>query len=1836
VYSVSSPSWGKDRGDGAFLFLLSFLFILLFSSPGWSVTPSGTIISNVATATYAPGPTGSAVIVMSPVASVTTVISRTHAVIEYLQFVPAVPGAQLIPILPTAYSPGGNLNGPYAPVGAPVPAGSTIPLDLTRPVPLIPPTQYHAGEPVFIRLTDGDQNNDPAVAETVVVTIRDDKTGDTEVLRLTETGPNTGVFLGYVQSSIQPAVANNGLLSLVNDSNVITSYVDSSDPADTTTVSALVDPYGIVFNSVTGQPVDGAIVTLVNIATGGPATVYGDDGIATFPSTLTTGGTAADSGGRVYSMSPGGYRFPFINPGRYRLDVMPPAGYRSPSTAATTALQALPGAPFAIADPGSRSEEFIVNAGPAIRIDIPVDPVSTRLYLVKSAVKQTAAIGDFVPYSLTVENIDTSAPVPAVTIVDRLPNGFRYRKGSTRLSSSPVPDPAISEDGRSLTFAVGDLGAAAKADITYVAEVGAGASLGKAVNTAMAHGDLGAVSNTATATVVVTEDLFGSKTTIVGRVLDGCGDERGIAGIRIFLEDGTYVVTDKNGMYHFTAVNSGTHVVQLDTVTVPENYEVKSCEENTRFAGTQFSQFVDLQGGSLWRADFHLGMKPKVTGEVGLELRSSLTTTGTGTPDRKPNGRYDIAYDLPLQVRGVPVRKLRLIVMLPDSVTYETGSSRLNAGPIPDPELADGVLTYRLGDEPADWVGTIRFTASVPAAGTEGDLITKAFLIFDTPTAIGEKTPVVDNILVRYATRHELRMTEVKIEKESSGMKSVSVKGLLPGEAWKNDKPSGITGNSKAMPDYAESIESATPGTAWLWPPQGHSPAIASIKVVIKHDPGAQVKLLLNHESIDPVYFDGLARKSDNSVAISFWRGIHLKEGDNQLEAVIVDASGSEAGRLQRTIHYSGPPVKAILVPGRSKLIANGRNPIVLAVRFTDKDGHPAREGVLGEYLLGPPYTAQQRADELQQSPLIAPATDRLKYLIGEDGVTLIELMPTTQTGEAVLRFPLIDGYQEVRTWLKPEDRDWILVGLAEGTVGYNAVKGNMETFTSGNGDDKYFEEDRLAFYAKGRIKGEWLLTLAYDSKKAGESDQQGLYQTIDPNKYYTLYGDATQQGFDAASTKHIYLKLERDQFYALFGDYNTGLSVTELSRYNRNFTGFKSELKTDHFDYNVFLADTNQAYVRDEFPGDGTSGLYHLSKKNIMLNSETITIETRDRFRSEAIVSRQQMVRYLDYSIDYEAGTIFFKAPVYSRDGNFNPVFIVAEYESFDTGDTTYNFGGRGAVRLLDNRVEIGATHVHEGGVGGAGNLEGVDAKVKISEANTLRAEVATTKTDQTGAPREGSAYLAEIQHRSETLEGKAYMREQDEEFGLGQQNGGETGTRKVGADLNYRINKPLSVGGEVFRQNNLSTDAVRDMAEVRGRYAAGQYDMLAGLRRAEDTLATGEAYRSDQIFAGMKYQLTERTSVRIRRDQSVGSNDNNDFPTRTTIGADYKLNDASTIFADQEWTQGAQIDTATSRIGIKTSPWTGGQVGSTVEQQSTENGVRLFSTTGLKQTWQITKQWSVDAGLDRSDTIRNTTAYVFNTNVPPASGSSEDFTATSLGLGYRQERWSWTARAENRVSDSEHKFGLFMGANGEVRKGLALSAGLQTFRSNTPAGEEKANSDLRMGLVHRPFDTRAIILDRLDLIQAAQHGGTTTYDNNKRFVNNLVANFKTNSRTQVSLQYASKYVQERIDENDYRGYTDLVGLEGRYDVTKKWDVGLRGMRLRSWSIDQEKYGTGASVGFNAGRNLWISVGYNFTGFKDRDFSKADFTSEGPFIKMRMKFDQVSVRDAVKWFSGQ
>ena len=160
-----------------------------------------------------------------------------------------------------------------------------------------------------------------------------------------------------------------------------------------------------------------------------------------------------------------------------------------------------------------------------------------------------------------------------------------------------------------MTFTV-NLAAASTATIRYVVEVTPAAHTGAADNTATAAGGL--TSNTAHASVMVTQDLYSDKALLVGRVIDGSCDDKvdndakGLANARIVLEDGSYILTDSEGRWHMDNLRPGTHVVQLDVDSLPRDYEVVACENNDRFAGRAYSQFVNLHGGTLWRADFYV------------------------------------------------------------------------------------------------------------------------------------------------------------------------------------------------------------------------------------------------------------------------------------------------------------------------------------------------------------------------------------------------------------------------------------------------------------------------------------------------------------------------------------------------------------------------------------------------------------------------------------------------------------------------------------------------------------------------------------------------------------------------------------------------------------------------------------------------------------------------------------------------------------------------------------------------------------------------------------------------------------------------------------------------------------------------------------------------------------------------------------------------------------------------------------------------------------------------------------------------------------------------------
>src|SRR5690606_17175215 len=150
-------------------------------------------------------------------------------------------------------------------------------------------------------------------------------------------------------------------------------YVDPADSTDAVQASALVDPYGLVFDSQTGGPIDGARVRLIDANTGLPANVFGDDGVSRYPNEMVTGQAVTDEGGTQYLLPPGVFRFPLVAPGNYRLEVIPPGTHSFPSQRTIPELQTLPGAPFEL-QPGSYGQTFVVTAAPAVAVDLPLDP----------------------------------------------------------------------------------------------------------------------------------------------------------------------------------------------------------------------------------------------------------------------------------------------------------------------------------------------------------------------------------------------------------------------------------------------------------------------------------------------------------------------------------------------------------------------------------------------------------------------------------------------------------------------------------------------------------------------------------------------------------------------------------------------------------------------------------------------------------------------------------------------------------------------------------------------------------------------------------------------------------------------------------------------------------------------------------------------------------------------------------------------------------------------------------------------------------------------------------------------------------------------------------------------------------------------------------------------------------------------------------------------------------------------------------------------------------------------------------------------------------------------
>ena len=381
--------------------------------------------------------------------------------------------------------------------------------------------------------------------------------------------------------------------------NVASIAADGLAPVATSPASVFVGLTNIVYDGYTGAaaPVAGATLTLRDAASSAVVALPSSSAPQTLSRSPLDALPAPAPAPNVTNANPyttgadGTYSFVFAStqlgtplvPAHYVLEIHA-AGYRDRRIAITlspdasgvlynAALKALddqslarPGSFELVATSVTLSEVFGLLGNLPMFAPHP-------LTISKTVDRDVASGGDRLVYTVQVGN--QGAALGGTRVVDTLPAGVVYAPGSARVDGVAVEP---QRDGRVLTWTFPVLDTTHT--ITYACVVVPFASEGSTLINVV---DVDAGSATgvhargsASADTRVVAGAFGNRIVITGRVFVDVAKtgrfregDRGLAGVRVYLEDGTSVTTDQYGRFTFPSVHPGQHVLRVDAGTLP-------------------------------------------------------------------------------------------------------------------------------------------------------------------------------------------------------------------------------------------------------------------------------------------------------------------------------------------------------------------------------------------------------------------------------------------------------------------------------------------------------------------------------------------------------------------------------------------------------------------------------------------------------------------------------------------------------------------------------------------------------------------------------------------------------------------------------------------------------------------------------------------------------------------------------------------------------------------------------------------------------------------------------------------------------------------------------------------------------------------------------------------------------------------------------------------------------------------------------------------------------------------------------------------------------------------
>lgn len=1432
-----------------------------------------------------------------------------------------------------------------------------------------------------------------------------------------------------------------------------------------------------------------------------------------------------------------------------------------------------------------------VNIDSNISSNITVMDQSARLQVTKEGDVKTAELGDYVNYSINITN-NGAATAYDVELKDALPRGFAYIEGSARITQgagdadtdldiNQAQTTEFKAEGKYQVLNLGTLAVGETKNVTYRVLVGATALGGDGINRAIAvaNNEQGQsiVSREAQWPIEVERGVMNTDGIIIGKVYhdinrDGIQQkedgELGVAGVRIYMENGNFIVTDPEGKYNFYGVSAKTHVLKVDRTTIPNATElVIQSNRNTGDAG---SRFVDLKYGELHRADF---------GIVG----------GMGDSTERLN------EELIARSKSISAK---------NNALEQAIKSKLDLEPIYDRDYDD----------------------NVDASGCKSNDALDQGIQCDSA--------IVNEMVSPANERIDLKVNTITQPKE------------------------------KVLEEFLKEV--ANNDVAFINLSEGQQLSSYKQMVQVQAPLGSSFTLYANGKAVSEQQIGKTAEQEKQKVTAFDYYAVDLKRGSNTLRGVATDVNGKVIS--EQTINVLTPDsLQAIDYRTQDSLVpADGMSEYQIVVSLKDRDGRP--------YVASTPITIDTNIGRINLKDGSKEAAGTQITVNG--GELLIPVTAPSVPGKGELVIDTGSRKQVIPLQFTAQLRPLIAVGIVEGAISLKDFDGGQITDAQGAfeeelheiaGNDDYAASGRAAMFLKGKVRGDYLLTLAYDSDKKGER----LFRDIEPGEYYPVYGDSSAKGFDAQSTSKLYVRVDKGRSFAMYGDLKTQIDNDEgikLGQYNRTLTGLKAQYEDDNTRVTAFAAETSTSQRVNETRGLGISGPYPLAEDfdAVLENSETIEVITRDRNNPGLIVNRETLTRFADYEIDPISRSLFLKSPIASQDLAGNPIYLRVTVE-VDEGGDDYLVGGVAIKHQLTDKVAIGGSYVNSDDPLNKEQLASVNTVIKINGKLKLVAEYAMNKADnpnfqpsnQINAEKldiqdaDGDALRVELDYDDKkNTRAKAYYNDTDEGFVTGA-SPQTAGRQESGFEVAHLINdKKTALKLEGVRTKDHTTEASREgvqasieqrlsenvVGEIGVRYY--KQDATAASRNTQaatdvvdvtdDTLfnddiinqsALNGVSNADKDIEGttVSARITSRlpklnnSLVFAEYEQDIENSSRN----ATSIGGETPIGSLGRLYARHDLINSLSgsygLDDTEERqrtvFGFDANYMKDGKVYSEYRMRDAISAREAEAAIGLKNKWYVQEGLTLNTLFERVESLEG----------------EENNTATAAGVGVEylaQENYKASGRLEKRWGETSDTLLGSAGIAYRYTDEITLLAKDIYSQVDYDDGDRTINR-FQLGAAYRDYDSNQLdMLAKLEYRLDDNNTGDDTYQKDA-IIWSWNGNYHPTRPLTLSGRYAGKYTKFSADGISSDNTAHALYGRGLYDLTERWDIGLQAGTYWNEQADDMSYMLGAEVGYSPMTNLWLSLGYNFMGFEDDDIAYDDTTQQGAYFRLRFKFDE-------------